>query len=167
MYGKRNQTLPITLLAKRSGSSDSANNVIGKSESDGSSPSPNPNLSANPDLKIIEEVFTGLGTMTWESFVNNRLPLLNLPEDILNVLRSGQIAYTKAKAIAQIKEDSTRQTVLEKAVANSWSLSQIKEHIQTLSPTTPPPTPLKSRLDATIRQVKKARIWDDPQSKLV
>jgi ParB family chromosome partitioning protein len=78
------------------------------------------------------------------------------------VLRSGRIAYTKAKAIAQIKEDSTRQTVLEKAVANSWSLSQIKEHIQTLSPTTPPPTPLKSRLDATIRQVKKARIWDDP-----
>jgi len=142
--------------------SDTANNVIGKSESDGSSPSPNPNLSANPDFKIIEEVFTGLGTMTWESFVNNRLPLLNLPEDILNVLRSGQIAYTKAKAIAQIKEDLTRQTVLEQAVANSWSLSQIKEHIQTLSPTTSPPTPLKSRLDATIRQVKKARIWDDP-----
>ncbi|MBW4448177.1 MAG: ParB/RepB/Spo0J family partition protein [Spirirestis rafaelensis WJT71-NPBG6] len=142
--------------------SDTANNVIGKTESDGSSPSPNPNLSVNPDLKIIEEVFTGLGTMTWESFVNNRLPILNLPEDILNVLRSGRIAYTKAKAIAQIKEDSTRQTVLEKAVANSWSLSQIKEHIQTLSPTTPPPTPLKSRLDATIRQVKKARIWDDP-----
>ncbi|MBD2607359.1 ParB/RepB/Spo0J family partition protein [Scytonema hofmannii FACHB-248] len=142
--------------------SDSANNVIGKNESDGSSPSPNPNLSVNPDLKIIEEVFTGLGTMTWESFVNNRLPLLNLPEDILNVLRSGQIAYTKAKVIAQIKEDLTRQTVLEKAVANNWSLSQIKEHIQTLSPTTPPPTPLKSRLDATIRQVKKARIWDDP-----
>jgi ParB family chromosome partitioning protein len=142
--------------------SDAANNVIGKSESDGSSPSPNPNLSANPDLKIIEEVFTSLGTMTWESFVNNRLPLLNLPEDILNVLRSGRIAYTKAKAIAQIKEDSTRQTVLEKAITNSWSLSQIKEHIQTLSPTTPPPTPLKSRLDATIRQVKKARIWDDP-----
>ncbi|GAX45515.1 ParB-like partition protein [Tolypothrix sp. NIES-4075] len=142
--------------------SSAANNVIGKSESDGSSPFPNPNLSANPDLKIIEEVFTGLGTMTWESFVNNRLPLLNLPEDILNVLRSGQIAYTKAKAIAQIKEDSTRQSVLEQAVANSWSLSQIKEHINTLSPTTPPPTPLKSRLDATIRQVKKARIWDDP-----
>jgi ParB family chromosome partitioning protein len=140
----------------------SANNVIGKTESDGSSPSPNSNLSVNPDLKIIEQVFTSLGTMTWESFVNNRLPLLNLPEDILNVLRSGQIAYTKAKAIAQIKEDSTRQTVLEKAITNSWSLSQIKEHIQTLSPTTPPPTPLKSRLDATIRQVKKARIWDDP-----
>ncbi|MGI2907607.1 ParB/RepB/Spo0J family partition protein [Tolypothrix sp. VBCCA 56010] len=141
---------------------DSANNVIGKTEADGSSPSPNPNLSANPDLKIIEEVFTGLGTMTWESFVNNRLPLLNLPQDILNVLRSGQIAYTKAKAIAQIKDDSTRQTVLDKAITNSWSLSQIKEHINTLSPTTPPPTPLKSRLDATIRQVKKARIWDDP-----
>jgi ParB family transcriptional regulator, chromosome partitioning protein len=149
-------------VKNESNEGESANNVIGKSESDGSSPSPNPNLSVNPDLKIIEEVFTGLGTMTWESFVNNRLPLLNLPEDILNVLRSGQIAYTKAKAIAQIKEDSTRQTVLEKAVANSWSLSQIKEHIQTLSPTTPPPTPLKSRLDATIRQVKKARIWDDP-----
>jgi ParB/RepB/Spo0J family partition protein len=149
-------------VKNESNEGESANNVIGKTESDGSSPSPNPNLSVNPDLKIIEEVFTGLGTMTWESFVNNRLPILNLPEDILNVLRSGRIAYTKAKAIAQIKEDSTRQTVLEKAVANSWSLSQIKEHIQTLSPTTPPPTPLKSRLDATIRQVKKARIWDDP-----
>lgn len=47
----------------------------------------------------VEKVFKALGLMSWESFVTNRLPLLNLPKDILNVLRSGQIAYTKAKVL--------------------------------------------------------------------
>ena len=38
--------------------------------------------------------------MSWESFVSNRLPLLKLPEDLLESLRKGEIAYTKAKANA-------------------------------------------------------------------
>ncbi len=145
---------------------ESANNVIGNSESDGSSPSPNPNLTVNPDLKIIEEVFTGLGTMTWESFVNNRLPLLNLPEDILDVLRSGRIAYTKAKVIAQISEKTERLAFLEQALAQDWSLSEIKKQIRAKKPQ--PPTEVSDypkRFTAVTAKLKKSRIWSDPNKR--
>ena len=145
---------------------ESANNVIGKSEADGSSPSPNPNLTVNPDLKIIEEVFTGLGTMTWESFVNNRLPLLNLPEDILDVLRSGRIAYTKAKVIAQISEKTERLAFLEQALAQDWSLSEIKKQIRAKKPQ--PPTEVSDypkRFTAVTAKLKKSRIWSDPNKR--
>ncbi|NMG11907.1 ParB/RepB/Spo0J family partition protein [Brasilonema sp. UFV-L1] len=144
----------------------SANNVIGKSESDGSSSSPNPNLIVNPDLKIIEEVFTGLGTMTWESFVNNRLPLLNLPSDILDVLRSGRIAYTKAKVIAQISEKTERLAFLEQALVQDWSLSEIKKLLRAKKPQ--PPTEVSDypkRFTAVTAKLKKSRIWSDPNKR--
>ena len=50
---------------------------------------------------MVETIFTGLGLMSLESFVSNRLPLLKLPEEILEALRQGKIEYTKAKAIAK------------------------------------------------------------------
>jgi ParB family chromosome partitioning protein len=94
-----------------------ANNVIGKSQDEENSSSNNvivnANESASPELVAIESVFRDLGLMTWESFVNNRLPLLNLPQDITEALRQGKIAYTKAKAIAQIKDDRQRAALLK------------------------------------------------------
>ena len=91
---------------------ESSNNVIGKEDSDKNESS----NQENPELKIVEEVFKSLGSMAWESFANNRLPLLNLPEDILEALRKGSLEYTKAKAIAQIKETSERIAFLEQAI---------------------------------------------------
>jgi ParB family chromosome partitioning protein len=62
----------------------------------------------------------------------HRLPLLNLPEDVLSALRSGRIEYTKAKAIASVKDEELRQQLLEDAIANSLSLSQIKEKVRAI-----------------------------------
>lgn len=108
----------------------------------------------------VEKVFKALGLMSWESFVTNRLPLLNLPEDILDVLRSGQIAYTKAKAIARVKDEKSRSFILEAAIANNWSLSEIKAQIKALVPTREP-TKLQQRFETTIRQAQKAQVWSD------
>jgi ParB family transcriptional regulator, chromosome partitioning protein len=46
--------------------------------------------------------------------VKNRLPLLNLPVDILDALRDGSIEYTKA--VAQIPQLNERVEFLEQAV---------------------------------------------------
>jgi ParB family chromosome partitioning protein len=54
-------------------------------------------------------MFDSLGLMSWESFVSSRLPLLNLPQGVINALRQGRIEYTKASAIARIKDSSQRQ----------------------------------------------------------
>ncbi|MHC5731860.1 MAG: ParB/RepB/Spo0J family partition protein, partial [Nostoc sp.] len=88
-----------------------------------------------PQTQIIEELFESLGRMSWESFVKNRLPLLNLPLDVLEVLRSGQIEYTKARAIARVEDESTRKQLLLDAIAYNLSLTEIKRKIQEIEST--------------------------------
>ncbi|MEP0888190.1 hypothetical protein NDI53_08145 [Leptolyngbya sp. NM3-A1] len=80
-------------------------------------------------------MFALVGTLTPESFRTNRLPLLNLPKEVLDALRTGQLEYTKARAIAKIKEAEQRQQLLEKAITENLSLAQIKEEVQQKSPT--------------------------------
>jgi ParB family chromosome partitioning protein len=144
---------------------DVSNNVIGNDEKDENHGSP----SVNPELKIVEEVFDGLGLMTWESFANNRLPLLNLPEDILEALRFGSLEYTKAKAIAQIKDTSERVAFLEQALAQNWSLSEIRQRItENKTPASTPNTEsndYKERFTTATTKLRKSRIWSDPKKR--
>lgn len=118
------------------------------------------NVMPNPEAKMVEEIFASLGLMTWESFVKNRLPLLNLPEDVLNVLRQGKIAYTKAKVIARLKDEDERKELLETAISENLSLTEIQSR---LKDTLPPKATdeRKERVENTIRQVKQARVWED------
>lgn len=134
------------------------NNVIINSNDDSINSSTQNEQEA--ERQQVEKVFRALGLMSWESFVTNRLTLLNLPKDILDVLRSGQIAYTKAKAIARVKDEKSRGCILEAAIANNWSLSEIKAQIKALVPTREP-TKLQQRFETTIRQAQKAQVWSD------
>ncbi len=116
------------------------------------------NVMGNSEAQVVEEVFAGLGLMTWESFVKNRLPLLNLPEEVMEALRSGKIAYTKAKAIASIKEHKKCQELLSAAIKEKLSLSQIRERIKALEPQ-PETPPLKKRMNQVYRRLQKAKVW--------
>jgi ParB family chromosome partitioning protein len=114
--------------------------------------------------KSIQSVFDLL-SQNWYSFTCNRLPLLNLPEDILSALRSGQIEYTKAKAIATLKDEAARAEILDMAIANSLSLSQIKERVSAAKPTKEKEE-LRSRFDVTYKQAKKSKqLWQNPQKR--
>lgn len=121
---------------------------------------------ASSELSLVEEVFKSLGLMNWESFVKNRLPLLNLPEDIKLALRRGQIAYTKAKAIATLKDEESRTALLAEAIDQRLSLSQIKEKIKELYPASPSQAKeIPDRLKAAYQQVKQNRIWEDQKKR--
>jgi len=101
--------------------------------------------------------------MELDSFISNRLPLLNLPEDILEALRAGQIEYTKAKAIARLADKETRTQLLEEAIAKSLSLSQIREFIKAKQ-APKQQSGLKTHFDNTYKQAKKAKkLWTDPK----
>lgn len=116
-------------------------------------PQPNNSFEA-----LILEVFDGLGLMSWESFVKNRLPLLNMPIDVLDALRRGKIAYTKALAIARVTEESQRSELLETSIQEDLSLSQIRERIKTLRPISDSESP-KAEFEAVTRRVLKAKLW--------
>ncbi len=121
------------------------------------------NVSASPSAQVVEELFAPLG-LTWKSFIETRLPLLKLPDDVLEALRTGQIEYTKAKAIAQVKDEAARIALLEEAIASSLSLSQIKERVKATKPASARGE-LPSRFDAITKQVKKLKVWDEPKKR--
>ena len=134
--------------------SDTRNNVVPHPESQ--------------EEQQVQAVFEGLGLMNWVSFTTHRLPLLNLPNEILEALRQGRIAYTKAQAIARVKNEKERQAILEAAISENLSLTQIKERIAKIKASSTivdnsKPISLKNQMDATYRLVKKSQIWNNPK----
>jgi ParB family chromosome partitioning protein len=125
------------------------------------------NVTGSSEQEQVQWVFEGLGLMSWESFIRNRLPLRNLPEDVLEVLRQGKLAYTKAQVIARVKDEQARKALLEAAISEDLSLTQIKERISAIKMKSAdnsenPPSSLKSRVDTTYAKLKKLKLWDNP-----
>lgn len=81
-------------------------------------------------IEVIDKVFSTVGRLNRESFRSNRLPLLNLPADVLEILRSGELEYTKAKVIARIEDEDDRKAFTGKVVAEKLSLREVKRRIQ-------------------------------------
>lgn len=124
------------------------------------------NVMGSSENEAVQAVFASLGTMTWESFVNNRLPLLNLPEDVLEALQQGKIAYTKAQAIARVKNEEQRRDLLKEAIAQDLSLAQIKERVDGFkfnAAAAAEQPPLKTQIDDALKLAKRSKIWDDPK----
>jgi ParB family transcriptional regulator, chromosome partitioning protein len=114
----------------------------------------------------IEELLKGIGRFTAQSFRSSRLPLLNLPEDVLETLRQGKLEYTKARAIAQVKDELQRKKLLKQAVSKGLSLTEIKGQVAELKIPGEPDDGAVSfadRFDLVYRQVKKVKLWDDPK----
>jgi ParB family transcriptional regulator, chromosome partitioning protein len=116
------------------------------------------NVIGNSEKLKIESVFTSLG-QNWQSFVNNRLPLLKLPTEILEVLRQGKIEYTKAKAIALVKDEQQRKKILEEALDKNLSLVQIKEKIKTTKSEEKSPSP-STQVKTITSRLNRSKLWE-------
>ncbi len=81
------------------------------------------------DTKTVKDTFESLGKLKWESFVINRLRLLNLPQPILEAIRLGEIEYTKGTTIARVKDEEFRDKLLKEAITSNLSLNDIKHRI--------------------------------------
>ncbi|WP_414625174.1 ParB/RepB/Spo0J family partition protein [Calothrix sp. CCY 0018] len=124
-----------------------------------------PNVMGNSQGLIIEELFASLGRMKWDSFVKNRLPLLKLPPSVLEVLRQGKLEYTKARAIAKVKNEQTRKELLEAAIKQNLSLNEIKLLIKDIGQESSVTPSLSQRADDTFRRLKQSKVWDEPKKK--
>ncbi|RIH89198.1 Chromosome-partitioning protein Spo0J [Meiothermus luteus] len=89
------------------------------------------NVLGSPEAQKVEEVFRLLGRMSWESFVQARLPLLTLPEDLKEALEGGAIPYTAALELKKVKEEVARKALLEEAKAG-LSLRELKARVREL-----------------------------------
>lgn len=122
------------------------------------------NVISNSDAEDVKMIFTGLGLMEWESFTANRLPLLRLPDEILEVLRQGKIEYTKAKVIAKLKEKTERIALLEEAILQNLSLNEIRERLKNRKSSTEEKE-LEKQIDSTYKKMKKSKLWDNPKKR--
>ncbi|WP_309228840.1 ParB/RepB/Spo0J family partition protein [Microcoleus sp. FACHB-831] len=121
------------------------------------------NVLGSPEGEQVRAMFDSLGLMSWESFVSSRLPLLNLPEEVINALRQGRIEYTKAIALARIKDSSARQALLEEAIQENLSLTQIKQRIIAARPLQEKPQSLKILFKEASSRLQKAKFWSNPK----
>ncbi|MEG4301854.1 ParB/RepB/Spo0J family partition protein [Microcoleus sp. D3_18a_C4] len=114
----------------------------------------------------VKSLFDSLGLMSWESFASSRLPLLKLPTEVLDALRRGEIEYTKATAIARVKDVSARRALLKAAIEEKLSLSQIAERIKATRPSGSQDS-LKERIKQASSRLQKAKLWDSPEKQQV
>ena len=162
-------------------SSDQARKLLYKMYDESRQKSPENVLGSEQGNEIIT-IFQNLDRFTWESFISSRLPLLKLPEDVLEALSQGQIEYTKAIAIARIKDDEARQELLRVAIAEGLSLKEIKKRVAEIKKATEAevepeaetddeqaeatdkpekPENLKSAMTKAYNELKKSKVWKD------
>lgn len=122
------------------------------------------NVVRKTDIEIIENIFKTLGRFSLESFRTHRLPLLNLPNLILDSLRQGEIAYTKAIVLAKIKNEQQQRELLSEAIAKNLSLSEIKERIKQLQPQKENNL-AKEKIDKIIKNLNKSKMWEKEPKK--
>ncbi|MEA5489608.1 MULTISPECIES: ParB/RepB/Spo0J family partition protein [Pseudanabaena] len=117
-------------------------------------------------LGAIESLLANVGRFNAESFRTNRLPLLNMPDDVLETLRQGKLEFTKARAIARIRDEAQRQELLEESIAQNLSLSQIKARIAAINSvknTIATEPSLKDLMSEAFTTMKKSKVWDNPK----
>jgi ParB family transcriptional regulator, chromosome partitioning protein len=119
---------------------------------------PGDKILAETAAKIIGQVKKGLNPI---SFVETRLRLLNLPEDILDCIRGGKIEYTKAKLIAKVKDPDDREEVLAKAIKEKWSIRDVKDYIRSEKEEPSEDTPI-ALISNTLKNLKASKAWEDP-----
>lgn len=113
--------------------------------------------------ETVEQVFAVVGRLTPDSFRSNRLPLLNLPDDVLDALRQGRIEYTKARAISQLKDEELRKEILEKVIKENLSVREIREYIQATK-TPKHQDALVERGKLAYKKMEQTR-WEDPKKR--
>jgi ParB family chromosome partitioning protein len=114
----------------------------------------------------VEDVFEGLGRFSWQSFVQHRLPLLNLPLDVQNAIRTGQLPYSAGKLMARITDQQQRESLLEQAATAGWTREEIAEVVRAqLTPQLPnsqrtvdPTMQFRTTLQTTVSKLKKAKL---------
>ncbi|HEY9631590.1 MAG TPA: ParB/RepB/Spo0J family partition protein [Coleofasciculaceae cyanobacterium] len=121
------------------------------------------NIIGSPQFEQIETLFSKLGRFTWESFVVNRLPLLKLPAEMLELVRSGRLAYTKAQLLARVKNEELQATLLQEALEHNLSLSEIRKRIKGKTfNVSPESTSSQDALRQAYQRIRLSRVWEDP-----
>ncbi len=101
------------------------------------------------------ELFERMGRFTPSSFFVNRVPILSFQEDLLEAVRTGRIAFTKAQAIARLESPEQRRALLGEAIEQNLSLSQIRRRITEMRADEAVEQPIGERVVLALNSAKR------------
>lgn len=119
------------------------------------------NGSSREARERVERVFQVLGKkLDWKSFLNVRVPLLDLPEDVKDAIVAERIAYSKGLLLARVENPVERGNLMERAIAERMSVSRLKEELERSGAIAARPSEFK-RLQEFQKKLKTGRPWED------
>jgi ParB family transcriptional regulator, chromosome partitioning protein len=131
------------------------------------------NVIRTPAWQALLDLFDELpGRITPDSFRANYLPLLHLPSDVLEAIHEGKLEYTKARAIAAVKDSDARSELLYQAIENDWSIRAIRNQIQSVksqsdvsrSDTLLKEIPVPKRISQLSQRITRSKVLSNPKT---
>jgi ParB family transcriptional regulator, chromosome partitioning protein len=114
------------------------------------------NAPSGEHAAIVKGTFKRLGTSV-ESFVANRLPILQYAPELQEMIRSGQLHFTKAKLLNTIKDPEVRTALMWRAIAENLSRADLLAEIKASLPDVDaePEDERRAKLQSDITQVRR------------
>jgi ParB family chromosome partitioning protein len=119
----------------------------------------------NPQPEVVEQLdaaFSQLGRGTWRSFASNKAGVLRFPPDLLELMRQGTLEYTRAAALARIKNETLRLQLTQRTLAEGLGVRDIA---LAAKPEQPAPEQLK-RMRALLDERRMARLGKAEQTRV-
>jgi ParB family transcriptional regulator, chromosome partitioning protein len=122
----------------------------------------NPTILGTSKASIVEEVFADSG-VSWQSFLSSRLRLIKLPSKILDAIRTSKLQYTKAIEVAKIKDPDAQQELLDEAISQDLSITDIRARVKQISVVPLQEPTISSQLDDVYKRLKKSTALENPK----
>ena len=88
------------------------------------------NVISKADRDRVVKIFLSLGRFTPASFFTNRVPLLDMPADLIKAVREGKLHYTKARKLARIQDSTIRTVMLQRTLLEGLSVTDLDQAIK-------------------------------------
>ncbi len=129
------------------------------------------NVVTADEISMVEKTIEDFtkGSLSLTSFCSHKLKLLNLPDDVVEAIRTDRIEHTKAAEIGKISDEVVRNELLSRAVSEGLSVTQVKEEVAKTKPQKAPKLSdaLVTRYELAPKLVESDRYSDPPRTDLV
>lgn len=87
-------------------------------------------MDAEPLLDVLDSVFDRkVQDMTIQSFRVQRLRLLRLPDDLIEILQRGLIDVSKVLQLDRVKDEDERKRLTKEVLANDWTHEEVVKRV--------------------------------------
>ncbi|MEF2278504.1 ParB/RepB/Spo0J family partition protein [Deinococcus sp. YIM 134068] len=76
-------------------------------------------------VERLDRIFLRLGRGSWRSFASNKVGVLRFPPELLDLMRQGRLEYTRAAALARVKDADLRAALTRQTLEDGLTVREI------------------------------------------